>query len=388
MPERTLVLVHATPPPVPGGTNTVLARLFGAPARWRLEVFTDVAHRRTVRRGGDRLLPGRYRYFPRLGALLPTLRSLVDALDVPLAVAAGARVRLGLGSSAAGVVSVADNGFSPIAGAFAALLLRCPHVVMVFDLWEENAYSAASRRLARLVEGPILRSAGAVVVFCPQAAHHLHHKHGVECWAIDTPIDVGPSGPGASLPDRRPLEILVAGAIYWAQEDAVRRLLRAAAGVDAVTVTIVGDEPSLRARGFAADAYEPPLPGAEFHDRLRRADILFIGLSFASPHPEVVLTATPARLPECMAAGRPLLIHAPAASHVATYGRDEDLGVVVDQPSEEALERGIRALLDDPDGAAARSRRAARLARERHDAAAVREAFGRILDGLLAGNQV
>ena len=281
---------------------------------------------------------------------------------------------------------MADNGFSPVAGAVAARLLDRPHVVMVFDLWEENAYSTTSRRLARLAEGPILRSAEAVVVFCPQAAQHLLDKHGVKCRTIDTPIELpGPRPDDRSRPGGQPFEILVGGAIYWAQENAVRRLLRAASGIPEVRVTIIGDERSLRARGFDADGYEPRLSGSEFQHRLRRADALFIGLSFASPHPEVVLTATPARLPECMAAERPLLIHAPADSHVAAYVRDEDLGVVVDRPSDDALREGIRALLDDPARAAARSERAAKVARERHNAGRVRHAFRRILEELPRG---
>ena len=72
---------------------------------------------------------------------------------------------------------------------------------------------------------------------------------------------------------------------------------------------------------------------------------LFLGLSFDSPHPEVIATATPARLPEYMASGRPLLVHSPAGSHAAEYARSEDFAEAVDQPDEQLLGQALRRLI-------------------------------------------
>jgi glycosyltransferase involved in cell wall biosynthesis len=383
VPDSSLSLVHASTPPVPGGTNVVLTRLLARGDTGSLDVFTDRVHRKLVRANGDASLPGRYRYFFRVGgktAYYPLLRPVGDLVDLPLALVAGLRVAFTRPRSRPGVVmSVVDSGFSIIAGSVAARLLRRPHLVMVFDLWEENAYSGVARKTAKLLEGRILRSAGTVVVFCGQAAEHYRRKHGVTCEVLDTPIE--PAADGRS-PDRDPdlpLEILVGGAIYWAQEDAVRRLLRVAARVPEVRVTILGDEASLRARGIQADAYEPRLSERHFEERVRHADVLFLGLSLESRHPDVIRTATPARLPEYMASGRPLLLHAPAGSHVAAYARAEDFAEVVDAADETALERGIRSIVDDPGRASARAARAARLARERHEADRVRRKLRSIL---------
>lgn len=384
VPEPRVVLVHANAPPVPGGTNVVLARLLEARDAASLDVFTDLARIRRVRRGGELRLDGRYRYFPCLGAvaqLLPALRGSLDALDIPLALAAGVRVAAGLHGKDGRAVLVAplDSGFSTLATALAARLTGRPYVLMVFDLWEENAYSAVARWTARRCERRLLRGAAGVIAFSGRVDEHYRRKHGVACEVIDTPIEATAETANGRPPADGPLEILVGGAVYWAQEDAVRRLLRVTARMPGVSVTMVGDEEDLRRRGLQADRYEPRTTAQRYRELLRRADVMFVGLSLDSPHPEVVLTATPARLPEAMASGRPLLLHAPAGSHAARYARAHDFAEVVDQPDDDALERGIRALADDPGRATERARRAAALARDRHAVEIVRPAFEELL---------
>ena len=351
-----------------------------------MEVVTDRVLRHAVAENGDLVLPGRYRWFARLRAgrlapLTPVIE-LVEALNLPLAVIAG--LRAGLAARAGGadrILSALDGGFSNIAAALAASIARRPRTVMVFDLWEENAYRAVELWLARRLERRVLRGAQAVIVHCDEAADHLRRKHGIDSHVLPIPVvrqavePASPSHTGAS-------EILVAGALYWAQEDAVRRLLRAARGVPDAIVTILGDESSLRARGLVANRYEPPPPPAEFAERVALADVLFLGLSHGSPNPDVIRTATPARLVEYMASGRPLLVHAPHGSHVAEYARRHDFAAVVDVPDDDALTRGLREVLDDPARAAARAGRARRLALERHDVGRVRCRLERLLDRL------
>ena len=127
------------------------------------------------------------------------------------------------------------------------------------------------------------------------------------------------------------------------------------------------------------------MAGSELRRRLAHADVLFLGLSLHSDHPEIVRTATPARLVEYMASGRPLLVHAPAGSHVAEYARREDFAEVVDSADAEALLAALRRVLEDGDLSAARGARARQIAVRRHDAARVGAAFAAILDGLHAG---
>lgn len=383
--QPVVLLVYAHAPPTGGGTAVVLHRVLSGLQAHRLEVVTDRGLRQAVAEGGELVLPARYSWFLRLragrAAAAPPVPGLVEWLNLPLAVAAG--MRAGLAARAAGadwILTALDGGFSNIAATLAARIAGRPRTVMVFDLWEENAYRPVERRLARELERRVLRGAASVIVFCEETADHLRQKHGIECRVLPIPVAPPPVAEQTTT-DGDAHEILVAGAVYWAQEDAVRRLLRAAPAVPGATVTMIGDEAGLRARGLVADRYEPQLPAAEFAARVARADVLFLGLSHGSSHPEVIRTATPARLMEYMASGRPLLVHAPRGSHAAEYARRNDFAAVVDQPDDGALAQGLREVLDEPVRAAERAARARRLALERHDVAEVRRGLERILDG-------
>ncbi len=386
MAEPVLLLVHALAPPTPGGTPVILHRLLSGLEHCRVDVVTDRALAARVRAGGPLVLSGRYRYVPKLPA--PPARLLQGAFayaNALLAVGAGVRAALAARPrDTRWVLSVVDGGFSPIAGALAARLSGRPHLLMAFDLWDENAYSPAERRLGRLLERRIVQRSAAVVVYCEKAAEHYRAKHGAHCEVIATPIDLPCESVPAPAAAAEPGEVLIAGAVYWAQEDAVRRLVRAADSVEGASVTILGDEADLRARGIHADRYEQPLAAEAFRERLRRAGVLFLGLSFGSPHPDVIRTATPARLVEYMASGRPLLIHAPHGSHVAEYARSLDFAEVVDSADDDALAAGLRAVIADPERALERARRARELAVERHAAPVVRRRFRELLEQLEA----
>jgi hypothetical protein len=397
MAEPRLMLVHALAPPTPGGTPVVLRRLLTDLPGVQVEVATNRSLRRRVRAGGELVLDARYRFFwkwPGWGGRFRAGRALIAAIDLVLAGVAGVRIaRWVCRSHVRWVMSVTDEGFSVIAGAIASSLARVPHVVMVFDLWEENAYNDVQRAIARHLERRIFRSAAEVVGYCDQTVQYYRAKHGIHAAAIQTPVelDAGPDRERSDSPARADgrvraesngRELLVAGAVYWVQRDAVARLLSLRGCIDDLSIVAIGNERTLRAHGLTADRYEPALPSDEFLRRLTEADALFLGLSFNSEHPEIVMTGTPARLVDSMASGRPLLVHAPRGSHVAEYARREDLAEVVDIPDREALLVGLRVVLEDAGLSRQRTARARRIVEERHDAVVVRQAFVRLLQQL------
>ena len=79
----------------------------------------------------------------------------------------------------------------------------------------------------------------------------------------------------------------------------------------------------------------------------RNADILFLPLAFNTPFPLMIKTASPGKMPEYLAAGRPILIYAPDYSYVVQHARKYGFGIVVDKQSEDGLKKGLMALLYD-----------------------------------------
>ena len=378
-----LVLVHAMAPPTRGGAALVIERLLGTMPSGDLDVWTRLRQFRAVRRG-DFVLPGRYAYFPKLRSTVRVPLAVGCAItlaNVTLAIFSG--MVIGVRSRRAGatsVLSVVDEGFSQIAGAVAARVGGLPHVIWVFDLWEENAYPRTDRAVASRLERRIWRSAAAIVVHAEELAAHYRVKHGVDSRVLRTPIDDGvgwerPVG-DASPTARHEWEVLVAGSVYWAQAEALQRVAVAVRQVEGAALTVVGD-PQLQAERIEA-RYEPPRTGEALRARLQQAGLLIVGLSFATDHPDVVRTAAPARLPECLASGVPVLVHAPANSHAARYVRRWDLAAVVDEPDVAAVRGAIEAIKSDADGSALRAARARDHVLARHGASVVRSAFMRI----------
>jgi glycosyltransferase involved in cell wall biosynthesis len=389
LPGASLLYVHGLAPPTPGGVSMVVHLLLSRlPAQ--VDTFTDLALRGRVRRGGL-VVPGRYHFVPRLPRwarrrvrLIGVVQTAGNAL---LAVAAGlAAARVARRRETRWVLSVADDGFSVIAGSVCARTAGLPHLVWVFDPWEENAYGPAERWLAQRLERRIWRNAAAVIVHADEMAEHYACKHGVRCAVLPTPVDMdgwerlpvdGTVAAGG------PREMLVAGAVYWLQADAVRRLAQVCRGLEEVRLTVLSDPALLDAHDLDADRFEPSLSPERFRSRLREADVLFIGLSFDADAPLAVRTSTPARLPEYLASGRPILVHAPPGSHLAEYTRRAGFGALVDRPDNEALRETLERLLVDEAGNAERARVARRLARERHGADAVAAELWRILTGAM-----
>ena len=123
-------------------------------------------------------------------------------------------------------------------------------------------------------------------------------------------------------------------------------------------------------------ALEPAgVPGA-----LTSAAALFLGLSFEPRWRHVGEVAFPTKLAEYMAAGRPILVNAPATSTAARYVREHRAGVVVDEPDVNALIEALRTILEDRSLSVALGEGARRVAELNHDRRLMVRRFRRQLD--------
>ena len=162
------------------------------------------------------------------------------------------------------------------------------------------------------------------------------------------------------------------GAIYGAQADAIRRLIVALddpalarldshvhllSPMDRETVASFGIRPGQRVSLRSTSS-------AEALAVQRSSDVLFLPIAFDLT-PDQVRTASPSKMPEYLAAGRPILVHAPPDSYVARYAREHGFAEVVDEPDATALAHAVHRLATD-DARRAELVRAARDTLERH----------------------
>ena len=206
----------------------------------------------------------------------------------------------------------------------------------------------------RLLEPVLMRTAQTVLVPSPPTQDYYYQKYGRHTEVLPHSVDLSRYAPVPEIPapEKENLTILFTGEVSDAQLDAILNMVK-----------IVNDFPELNARFVVVSNVRPAIlkqmgvhgPNVvcrqahrdEIPALQQAADILFLPLAFFWPNPETIRTASPSKMPEYLAAGHPILVHAPAYSYVANYARQEEFALVVDQPDPELLRQAILDLKRD-----------------------------------------
>ncbi len=252
---------------------------------------------------------------------------------------------------------VFTGDFHDLPAAFlASRLLRLPLYVYMCDYYSyRELYEPAWRRLSPHVERLVARRATRVICGNETLADALADRYGIEPAVIHHPADLslyreGTRPPG--VPAGQELQIVYTGTIYDAQLDAVQNLLAALDLLEgrsaALNVYSGQPEEELRARGLEGRlVVHLHAPAQAVSAVQQAADILFLPLAFRSPYPEVIRTSAPMKFGEYLAAGGPILVHAPPGSFVSQYCRRYDCAMVVDDPDPGRLVQAIEELAGD-----------------------------------------
>lgn len=180
--------------------------------------------------------------------------------------------------------------------------------------------------------------------------------------------------------------IVFTGSIYSAQVDAVRRLVHVVnqdsrengdpnAGMR-LTLYTQAPAGALERMGLVGqNVRHDEVKHEDIAGILAEADAAFLPLSFEPDMRHVVETSFPSKIAEYLAAGLPILVHAPPSSTVARYCREHGCGIVVDQPNEAALRDALMQLRCDPAMRERLSAKSLETARRNHDASRIAPAF-------------
>jgi glycosyltransferase involved in cell wall biosynthesis len=312
------------------------------------------------------VLPG----FPPLPSLRPSnavrlTRALVDAVR-HRAVAIADIVRKERCDSI--VASSGGDMLDIPAAHLAARKVGVPFFPYFFDHWSQQAvFAPRLRRLAELVEPRILRRASTVIVPNEFLASDLERPGRVRTVIVRNGCDIPSalSAEGLQRMSGATAAIVYTGAVYSANHDALRNLANAldSAGLQATLhlYTAQPEEEIAQAGIRGPISVHPHRPLVEMPALQAQADILFLPLAFDTPYPALIRSSSPAKMAEYLAAGRPILVHAPPDSFVSWYFSKHACGLVVDQLEPEPLADAVQRLLEDDDlrqrlGAAARRR--------------------------------
>ncbi len=287
------------------------------------------------------------------------LRVLRVATPVPTLVTIAAMVRRGVAVVRRGgitrILGVSDNGPALIAAHQISRRTGVPYALYLYDLYRGNHLAPFDRLLANFTEHTLLRGAKPVIVTneATESCYRTRYAHldlavvynsvrGSDYASYRTPYRPAP-----------PYAIVFTGHVYWAQRQSVLNMVRAMEELEDLPVHLDLYTPRPNRKLAAAVRATPRVrvlsaPAASMPAVQSRATLLFLPLAWNTPSRQIIATASPGKLTDYLAAGRPLLIHAPAYAFVTQYARRHDLGVVVDVNDHRALAHAVRRYLQDP----------------------------------------
>lgn len=274
------------------------------------------------------------------------------------------------------LLGISDDGPALIGTFLAHRYSGLPYALYLFDLYRGNDLSSSLRFVARATEPGLLREAAVVVTTNEATEDLLRRRYGGSFRSEVVHNSAFPEEFERSRrtdPARPPYTIVFTGNVYWAQEHAVLNLVRAMDHLRDLPVRLLLyiPSPTEKIRAAAADRPNIDLTSAPQSGVARvqcDATLLFLPLSWGTKAPEIIATATPGKLTDYLASGRPMLVHAPDDSYVSRFTREHGTGIVVDRDDVRALADAIREFLRDPSAADRYAGNALRIFGERHDA--------------------
>lgn len=289
------------------------------------------------------------------------------------------------------VVCTGGNEILDFPAAFlASRLTGARFYAYLLDQYGHMVAHLLGKQIFARLEPMLLARATAVIAPNEFLRDEVRRSHHVEALVIHNPCDLaeydGPANADAPRDDET--RIVYTGAVGPLQFEAFRNLLAAMARLDRRNLRLhlyTAQSPArLESEGISGPVViHPPQPLSAMPAIQQRADVLFLPLALHSDYPDIVRTAAPGKIGEYLAACRPILVHAPPESFLASYFRDHQCGLVVDRSDPAELAAALESLLSDPDLRSQLTARAWRRAEADFSLATARRQFATAI-GLLS----
>ncbi len=256
------------------------------------------------------------------------------------------------------LIGVSDYGPALIGTYFLHKITKRPYHIFLFDLYKGNFFPFPGNFLANLFEKVILKNAEKIIV-TNHKTKEFYKKRYPNLIFHDKIVIIYNSAFGEAYKDHvskhiptSPYTILFTGRINWPQLGALKNLVQAVDQINDLDIKLKFYSPNpknyLARLGFNSPKIEWSVASpSEMPQIQSKADILFLPLAWHTKSPQIIDTATPGKLTDYLAAGRPILVHAPASTAVVAYAKEQNFGLTVDQDNIQQLQNAIRKLLLD-----------------------------------------
>ncbi|MBI3596523.1 MAG: glycosyltransferase [Nitrospirae bacterium] len=351
--SKILFMSHCVPP-IPYSPSSIFLRLFKYFPEDSYIVLTSRYENNIAAADlGDKLRCGHYYVGKTIFGDYTRWSSIREWLDVPSMVAKGLSIIR--------KEKVTDILIHPTSGNFllASYILHrltgIPLYVYMLDLYSAAQTFKIRKLMSVPIERLVMRASKKVFVMSEALQDFYKRKYNIQTVLLRHPIELPQNGSRIAkkvkINRNTKKTIVFTGMIYEAQLDALQNLVSAVNELSEVEFHIYSQRavPKLITMGLSGSniihhGYVDP---SKISSIQREADILFLPMAFNSPYPDIIKTASPGKLPEYLASGAPVLVHAPEDAYISWYAKTYRWGLVVDKPSPELLKEAIWNLLNN-----------------------------------------
>lgn len=384
-PAEKWVAVTAYFPPIVGGSSTVAANLIST---FRPETVPVISERPATLGGrhGAEPPPGlRITRFGLPAALhrLPFARYWIRWGRYGLTPAVRRAVLQAVAAGAQRIIAWYPSWPFLLAAAQAAQRTGVPWFTYHMDApvpWEQAVWP--DRYFLRHRQLGWLQAATGRLVISEALAEDFNQRFGLSSVVIRHGLDLSlyPPAPPESARTDGPLRLVHTGVVEHLQYESLKRIMDAVGRHPEWQAQIILSTPNRRADLAACGLAQPhvqivALPTPEVRALQRSASVLLAVLPFFGTVKTLDWTAFPTKLVEYMAAGVPILVHAPPQSFLARHVRRHQYAWLVDQPDEAALIQALKTLQSDAAVRRQLAERARRTAEELYALPKVAAAF-------------
>lgn len=350
-----VLVVSAYTPPVVVGTAVILGNLLRFFPKGSYCILTNdfrdgkdaVDDRSTLNCPYSLIRIPRYRGN---NARLMSLHIILEFLFIPLIVLKGILAISRQGTHA--ILGTSSEGNFLIAAYLLHKVSRLRFFVYMFDLYVEGRRSRIQKTVARVFEKHILSSAEKVFVMSESMQEHYMNKYGLQTEYLPHPVilDQFLERTDQSNRDQHEKRVVYTGECTAAQAQCLVDMANVMNLLEGVKFYVYVPKSAEQMASIGVCGPNVVVSFAkrnEIPKMQQSADILFLPLGFNTSYPDVIKTASPGKMPEYMAAGKPILIYAPSYSYISRYARRHGFGYVVDKRDIDLLKNSVKFLLND-----------------------------------------
>ncbi|MGR3303185.1 MAG: glycosyltransferase [Candidatus Scalindua sp.] len=250
----------------------------------------------------------------------------------------------------------------------------------------DHNYICKSRKfILQLLEPVVLRLANNVLVASEATKEYYKKRYGIETYELKHSVNLDVYNRLSNKQIAKDeVTIIYTGIVTHSHYDAILDMVKVVEKFDDFNIKFLlvttSDSEELKQMGIDGERiFYKRADRTEIPEIQQSADILFLPMAFKYYSDLNIKTASPSKLPEYLAVGRPILVYAPSNSYYVRYAREHEYALVVDQPDCNQLRQAIIKLQSDENLRDKLVSNAQRTVKRYHDSVKIAEQLQTIL---------